>query len=123
MKNSPASLPATTDVLVVGYGPVGAALTALLGRYGADVLVADREGVPAIEYARDNGYDEIVEILEKAALDQTARQALAAEEQKKREAAEKDPLIQRIKSIRIEDDNSEAIKRLSKKISDAKLSG
>ena len=96
---------------------------ALLVRYGADVLVADREGVPAIEYARDNGYDEIVEILEKAALDQTARQALAAEEQKKREAAEKDPLIQRIKSIRIEDDNSEAIKRLSKKISDAKLSG
>ena len=58
-----------------------------------------------------------------SALDQTARQALAAEEQKKREAAEKDPLIQRIKSIRIEDDNSEAIKRLSKKISDAKLSG
>ncbi len=96
---------------------------ALLVRYGADVLVKDSEGVAAVEYARDNGYDEIVTILEAAAVDQTARQALAAEEQKKREAAEKDPLLQRIKSIKTEDDNSEAIKRLAQKISQAKLSG
>lgn len=32
-----------TDVLIVGYGPVGAALTALLGGYGVRTLVIDRE--------------------------------------------------------------------------------
>jgi 3-(3-hydroxy-phenyl)propionate hydroxylase len=32
-----------TDVLVVGYGPAGAALTALLGGYGVRTLVIDRE--------------------------------------------------------------------------------
>ncbi len=95
----------------------------LLVRYGADVLVQDAEHVAAVEYARDNEYPEIVTILEQAAVDQTARQLLAAEEQKKREAAEKDPLLQRIKSIKTEDDNSEAIKRLAQKINQAKLSG
>ncbi|NGY03314.1 bifunctional 3-(3-hydroxy-phenyl)propionate/3-hydroxycinnamic acid hydroxylase [Solimonas terrae] len=35
-------LPDSVDVLVVGYGPVGAALTALLGRYGVGVLVIDK---------------------------------------------------------------------------------
>lgn len=35
--------PATTDVLVIGYGPVGAALTALLGRYNVNTLVVDKE--------------------------------------------------------------------------------
>lgn len=36
------SLPAEVDVLIVGYGPVGAALTGLLGRYGVRTLVIDR---------------------------------------------------------------------------------
>src|SRR5262249_46708735 len=31
-----------TDVLVVGYGPVGAALAALLGRYGVRTTVVDK---------------------------------------------------------------------------------
>lgn len=36
------SIPSDVDVLVVGYGPVGAAVTALLGRYGCRVLVIDK---------------------------------------------------------------------------------
>ena len=35
------ALPGTTDVLVIGYGPVGAALCALLGRYGVNTLAVD----------------------------------------------------------------------------------
>jgi 3-(3-hydroxy-phenyl)propionate hydroxylase len=35
--------PDTTDVLVVGFGPVGAALAGLLGRRGLDVLVLERD--------------------------------------------------------------------------------
>lgn len=41
MSNTDA-LPAETDVLVVGYGPVGAALASLLGRYGIESLVVDK---------------------------------------------------------------------------------
>ena len=37
-----AALPDSVDVLVVGYGPVGAALAALLGRYGVQTLVVDK---------------------------------------------------------------------------------
>jgi 3-(3-hydroxy-phenyl)propionate hydroxylase len=40
---SAASLPDSVDILIIGYGPVGAALAALLGRYGAQVLVIDKE--------------------------------------------------------------------------------
>jgi 3-(3-hydroxy-phenyl)propionate hydroxylase len=35
-------LPQEVDVLVVGYGPVGAALGALLGRYGVRTLIVDK---------------------------------------------------------------------------------
>lgn len=35
-------LPERVDVLIVGYGPVGAALAALLGRYGVATLVIDK---------------------------------------------------------------------------------
>ncbi|WP_060511568.1 bifunctional 3-(3-hydroxy-phenyl)propionate/3-hydroxycinnamic acid hydroxylase [Pseudomonas sp. NBRC 111124] len=35
-------LPADVDVLVVGYGPVGATIAALLGRYGVSTLVLDK---------------------------------------------------------------------------------
>ena len=35
-------LPASTDVLVVGYGPVGATIACLLGRYGVRAVVVDK---------------------------------------------------------------------------------
>ncbi len=35
-------LPDQVDVLIVGYGPVGAAIAGLLGRYGVRTLVVDR---------------------------------------------------------------------------------
>jgi 3-(3-hydroxy-phenyl)propionate hydroxylase len=35
-------IPETVDVLIVGYGPVGAAVAALLGRYGVRTLVVDK---------------------------------------------------------------------------------
>ena len=37
-----AVLPAQVDVLVIGYGPVGAAIANLLGRYGVRVLAIDK---------------------------------------------------------------------------------
>jgi 3-(3-hydroxy-phenyl)propionate hydroxylase len=40
--NHPVSVPDSTDVLIVGYGPVGAAVAALLGRYGVKTLVIDK---------------------------------------------------------------------------------
>jgi 3-(3-hydroxy-phenyl)propionate hydroxylase len=40
--SSAAVLPASTDVLVIGYGPVGACIAALLGRQGINTLVIDR---------------------------------------------------------------------------------
>ncbi|MFN3767052.1 MAG: bifunctional 3-(3-hydroxy-phenyl)propionate/3-hydroxycinnamic acid hydroxylase [Ectopseudomonas guguanensis] len=44
MNNKKCSAPPTetVDVLIVGYGPVGAALAALLGRHGVDTLVVDK---------------------------------------------------------------------------------
>ncbi|MNO85307.1 3-(3-hydroxy-phenyl)propionate/3-hydroxycinnamic acid hydroxylase [compost metagenome] len=36
------SLPSTVDVLVIGNGPVGATIAALLGRYGVTTLVLDK---------------------------------------------------------------------------------
>ena len=42
MINKPDVLPQTTDVLVIGYGPIGAALTAALGRFGVNALAIDR---------------------------------------------------------------------------------
>ena len=40
---SPADIPSDIDVLVVGYGPVGAAIVNLLGRYGVRVLAVDKD--------------------------------------------------------------------------------
>lgn len=40
--NNSGSVPDSTDVLIVGYGPVGAAIAALLGRYGIHTLVIDK---------------------------------------------------------------------------------
>lgn len=42
MHNNNHPLPGSTDVLVVGNGPVGATLAALLGRYGVNALVVDK---------------------------------------------------------------------------------
>jgi len=41
-KNAGELPPSAVDVLIVGYGPVGATLAALLGRYGITTLVLDR---------------------------------------------------------------------------------
>lgn len=40
--HSTEQLPTETDVLIVGYGPVGAAMAALLGKYGVRTIVIDR---------------------------------------------------------------------------------
>lgn len=36
------AMPRDVDVVIVGYGPVGAALAGLLGRYGVRTLVIDK---------------------------------------------------------------------------------
>lgn len=41
-KNNSTALPIATDVLIVGFGPVGAAFAALLGRYQVNALVIDK---------------------------------------------------------------------------------
>lgn len=73
-KNEAAGLPFPTEVevLIVGYGPVGAALACLLGRYGVRTLVVDKasdifEAPRAI--ALDN---EALRILQMAGLDAAA---------------------------------------------------
>jgi 3-(3-hydroxy-phenyl)propionate hydroxylase len=42
MHNDKTTLPATVDILIIGYGPVGATLAALLGRYGVHALAVDK---------------------------------------------------------------------------------
>ncbi|WP_259755610.1 bifunctional 3-(3-hydroxy-phenyl)propionate/3-hydroxycinnamic acid hydroxylase [Pseudomonas sp. GCEP-101] len=42
MHNNNKQLPCSIDVLVIGNGPVGATLAALLGRYGVNALVVDK---------------------------------------------------------------------------------
>lgn len=42
MHNNKKSLPQAVEVLIIGNGPVGATLTALLGRYGVQTLVIDK---------------------------------------------------------------------------------
>jgi 3-(3-hydroxy-phenyl)propionate hydroxylase len=42
MHNNNQAVPESVDVLVIGNGPVGATLAALLGRYGVDTLVVDK---------------------------------------------------------------------------------
>ena len=53
-KGSPAN---PYNVAIVGYGPVGAALANLLGLYGINVLVLDREG-PAYHLPRAVHFDD-----------------------------------------------------------------
>ena len=63
-----ATIPTRTDVLVVGYGPVGAAVAALLGGYCVRTLVVDRaEGI--LEMPRAIALDnEALRILQMAGL-------------------------------------------------------
>ncbi|HET8731327.1 MAG TPA: bifunctional 3-(3-hydroxy-phenyl)propionate/3-hydroxycinnamic acid hydroxylase [Moraxellaceae bacterium] len=80
-KNS-APLPATTDVLVIGFGPVGAALAALLGRYGITTLVVDKVHDVVLmprAIALDN---EALRILQMAGLDDTSFERIGIPEVK-----------------------------------------
>ena len=80
MTNGPDVLPRTTDVLVIGFGPVGAALCALLGRYGVTALAVDKvaEVVMAPRaIALDN---EALRILQMAGLGEGAFERLAIPE-------------------------------------------
>jgi 3-(3-hydroxy-phenyl)propionate hydroxylase len=65
-------LPEEVDVLIIGYGPVGAALACLLGRYGVRTLVVDKsEGIfmAPRAIALDN---EALRILQMAGLEEEA---------------------------------------------------
>jgi len=74
--------PRTTDVLVIGYGPVGAALCALLGRYGVTTLVVDKVAEVLLApraIALDN---EALRILQMAGLGEDAFERIAIPEVK-----------------------------------------
>lgn len=80
MTNGPDVLPRTTDVLVIGYGPVGAALCALLGRYGVTALVVDKVAdvmMAPRAIALDN---EALRILQMVGLEEGAFERLAIPE-------------------------------------------
>ncbi|WP_223423648.1 bifunctional 3-(3-hydroxy-phenyl)propionate/3-hydroxycinnamic acid hydroxylase [Alcanivorax limicola] len=80
MTNGSDGLPRTTDVLVIGFGPVGAALCALLGRYGVTTLAVDKvAGVMLAPraIALDN---EALRILQMAGLGEGAFERLAIPE-------------------------------------------
>jgi 3-(3-hydroxy-phenyl)propionate hydroxylase len=71
------SIPETVDVLVVGYGPVGAAVTALLGRYGVRTLVVDKSAdilIAPRAIALDN---EALRILQMVGLEEDAFEKVA----------------------------------------------
>ena len=78
--SSIAALPASTDVLLIGYGPVGACIAALLGRYGVNTLVIDRLSeillIPRA-IALDN---EALRVLQMAGLDDSAFARIAIPE-------------------------------------------
>ncbi|MBF5057753.1 putative flavoprotein monooxygenase [Alcanivorax sp. 521-1] len=82
MTNNKEALPRTTDVLVIGYGPVGAALCALLGRYGVTTLVVDKVAEVMLSpraIALDN---EALRILQMAGLGEDAFERIAIPEVK-----------------------------------------
>lgn len=77
---SKTSLPEKVDVLVIGYGPVGAALACLLGRYGVDTLVVDR-AKDILMMPRAIGLDnEALRILAMAGLEEDAFDRIAIPE-------------------------------------------
>ena len=82
MTNNKDALPRTTDVLVIGYGPVGAALCALLGRYGVTTLVVDKVAEVLLApraIALDN---EALRVLQMAGLGEDAFERIAIPEVK-----------------------------------------
>jgi 3-(3-hydroxy-phenyl)propionate hydroxylase len=75
-----AVLPAHIAVLVVGYGPVGAAIGCLLGRYGVHTLIVDKASDILTQpraIALDN---EALRILQMAGLDEQAFERIAIAE-------------------------------------------
>ena len=57
---------ALLEAVILGDGGLRhTEIVRLLVEAGADVAIADREGVSAVEHARTAGYDEIVAILER----------------------------------------------------------
>lgn len=80
MSDVSADLPASTDILLIGYGPVGACMAALLGRYGVNTLVIDRVSDILLlprAIALDN---EALRILQMAGLDEEAFERIAIPE-------------------------------------------
>ncbi|WP_428309183.1 bifunctional 3-(3-hydroxy-phenyl)propionate/3-hydroxycinnamic acid hydroxylase [Hydrocarboniphaga sp.] len=70
-------IPPAVDVLIVGYGPVGAAVTLLLGRYGVSTLVVDKASdilTAPRAIALDN---EALRILQMAGLSEDAFEKIA----------------------------------------------
>lgn len=53
-------------VLLGDGGPVHTGIVQMLLEAGADRSIADRDGVTALEHARERGYDEMVRLLEEA---------------------------------------------------------
>lgn len=77
---TPASLPERVSVLVTGYGPVGAAIACLLGRYGVHALVIDKASDILLHpraIALDN---EALRILQMVGLDEQAFERVAIPE-------------------------------------------
>ena len=76
----PASLPESAEVLVVGYGPVGATIGCLLGRYGVRTVIIDKaEGILMLPRAIALD-DEGQRILQMAGLADDAFEKLAIRE-------------------------------------------
>src|SRR5690606_10983208 len=80
MTNRPDGLPRTTDVLVIGFGPVGAALCALLGRYGVTTLAVDKVAPVMLAPRAIALYNEALRILQMVGLGEGAFERLAIPE-------------------------------------------
>ncbi len=78
MSNLPSQdLPTRTDVVIVGAGPVGMTIACLLGRYGIDTLVLDRE-MDILRHPRAIGTDnDGLRVLQHAGLARDAFELIA----------------------------------------------
>lgn len=78
--SAPTTLPEQVSVLVIGYGPVGAAIGCLLGRYGVQTLIVDKARTILTQpraIALDN---EALRVLQMAGLDEDAFERIAIPE-------------------------------------------
>ena len=81
-ENFPQSGAVDTDVLIVGYGPVGAAVAALLGKYGVKTLVVE-QGDEILMMPRAIALDnEALRILQMAGLDDDSFDRIGIQEVK-----------------------------------------